>query len=641
MRSVAAVRMPSTRRPLGVLPAYLFGMHRAIALAGALLALAAPAALGAGPQWTTYHRDAARSGVDPESTAALRPSRLWETQELDGAVWGEPLVYGPYVYVATEDDTIYAIDAETGGVVWEDHVGTPVPSGELPCGDIEPVVGITSTPVIDPATNTIYAVEDTWDGANQSSIRHELVALDTQTGAPRANFPVAVDPKYPAGGSARNQLQRAALALDGNEIVVGYGGNDGDCETYWGWLVAAPKSGIGANLQFQVDGEGSHDGGAIWGAGNGPAVDSAGRIYTATGNGNSGEAFDYSESVLEFEPDLKLIEFWAPREWAQLDKEDQDLGSSGPILLPDELVFEIGKPGEGVLLRRGLFGRIGGEPVDTVQVCGSWGGGIYVPAGPEGGTLYVSCLSGGLHAVAVRELGSKPTMNILPGWTPPEAAIGPPIYAGGLVWATRWSETAQEGGGVLYGINPISGQVEFEENEGGFTHFATPSAGAGRLFVANGTHVTALRIAASPPASTPVTGGAPSGGTTGSAPAGAGPSSGSPPLAVLVHRHLRHRAGGRRVMVTLRCPSKTAPCTGTVRLLLALAPSAHRRRRAHTPARVRLASARFGPARGIFTVTLHLDASARSRLVHRRAHHLVLLIEIRSKGGTKTYSVSY
>ena len=120
----------------------------------------------------------------------------------------------------------------------------------------------------------------------------------------RPNFPVAVDPPFPAGGNAAHQLQRAGLALDGNEIVVGYGGNDGDCGTYWGWLVAAPTSGVGPTYNFQVEATSGHHGGAIWGSGNAPAIDSGGDVYAATGNGYSGGTFDYSESVLRLEPDL-------------------------------------------------------------------------------------------------------------------------------------------------------------------------------------------------------------------------------------------------------------------------------------------------------------------------------------------------
>lgn len=592
----------------------------------------------------------------PESTQPLEPTRIWQTPALDGAIWSEPLVYGPDVYVATENDTIYAIDAENGKVAWEKHLGMPVPSSELPCGDIEPTVGITSTPVIDPATNTIYAAEDTWDGTTQSSISHKLVALDTQTGALRPNFPIEVDPTYPAGGSARNQLQRAGLALDGNEIVIGYGGNDGDCETYWGWLVAAPKSGAGPTYHFQVESETGHHAGAIWGSGNAPAVDSAGRLYTATGNGYSGGTFDYSESVLEFEPNLKLIEYWAPEEWLALDNSDGDLGSSGPILLPYELVFEIGKSGEGVLLRRGAFGGVGGQPAASVSVCGSWGGGIYVPASAESGTLYVSCLSGGLHAVSVSELGtSKPKMSLAEGWSAPEEAIGPPIYAGGLIWATHWKEQLEEGGGVIYGIDPASGQVKFEENEGAFTHFATPSAGAGRLFLANGMQLTALRIAKPPPEPPPSeehpSGGGPSGSTTSPGPGstGSGKSPSTPsgslrpssPMALLVHRHLRTSAGGRRMKVTLRCPSKTTPCTGIVRLLLAERPPVNHHRPHHfKPVGVPVTSARFGPIGGVFTVTLRLDASARSLLARHRGPRFMLLVEIKGDVGRLRTSVS-
>lgn len=612
------------------------------------------------PEWTTYHHDAARSGIDPESSQPVAPTRLWQTAALDGVIWAEPLVYGPNVYVATENDTIYAINSESGKVVWEKHLGTPVPSSELPCGDIEPTVGITSTPVIDPQTNTIYAVEDTWDGTNQSSIHHKLVALDTQTGAPRANFPMGVDPNYPAGGSARNQLQRAALALDGNEIVIGYGGNDGDCETYWGWLVAAPKSGSGENHQFQVDGKLSHHGGAIWGSGNGPAVDAARRIYTATGNGYSGSEFDYGESVLELDENLNLLEYWAPEEWEALDLGDGDLGSSGPILLPHELVFEIGKSAEGVLLRRGSFGGVGAHPAALVSVCGSWGGGIYVLTNEESGTLYVSCLSGGLQAVAVSELGaSKPQMSLAEGWSAPEQAIGPPIYAGGLVWATHWNEQLNEGGGVLYGVDPASGQVKFEESEGAFTHFATPSAGAGRLFLANGTQLTALQIA-KPPSEPPPskehpsteehpTGGNPSGTSSGSSSTGtgkgpsppSGSSSSSAPTAILVHSHLRSNAGGRHIRMTLRCPSTTIPCSGIIRLLVAELPSPHQRRGHHPKlVGVPVASAHFGPSGGVFNVVLRLDASARSLLARHRGPRFMLLIEVSSAAGRLRTSVS-
>jgi len=96
--------------------------------ASLLIAVCAlPAASGAAvPAWTTYDHDGARSGVDPDSTSPLTPQLAWQSTTLDGSVYGQPLVYGSRVYVATENDTVYALDAATGAVIWHQNVGTPV-----------------------------------------------------------------------------------------------------------------------------------------------------------------------------------------------------------------------------------------------------------------------------------------------------------------------------------------------------------------------------------------------------------------------------------------------------------------------------------------------------------------------------------
>jgi outer membrane protein assembly factor BamB len=451
------------------------------------------------PEWTTYHHDNSRNGIDPDSTAPLSPVQAWQSRTLDASIYAEPLVYESHVYVATENNTIYELDAVSGKVQWETHLGAPVPRSLLPCGDIEPIQGITGTPVIDPTTRTIYAVIDTSDRTHAESVHHELVALDLDTGAMRAGFPMRVDPPFPPGGSPVNQLQRVALALDGNEVLIGYGGNSGDCETYWGWLVGAPESGVGPLTVYQADSAPGHDEGAIWGAGNAPAVDAGGDIYAATGNGNSGSEFDFGDSVVKLGPSLGApLDWWAPADWQELDETDADLGSSDPILLPDGLLFQIGKQGVGVLLRTGALGHTGAPPVAEVSVCGgSWGGGIYVPAGADGGTIYVTC-SGGLRAVSVSGLGGAPQLTSSPAWKVPGGAVGPPIFAGGLVWVASYTNEP----GVLFGLDPTSGAVRFQENLGSFMHFSTPSAGGGRLFVANGEQVTAFAIATFAPSPT-------------------------------------------------------------------------------------------------------------------------------------------
>jgi polyvinyl alcohol dehydrogenase (cytochrome) len=195
------------------------------------------------PAWTTYRHDAARSGIDPDSTTPVTSAQVWQTPALDGEVYGQPLVYGAYLYIATENDSVYKLDAATGAVVWSEHLATPEPSSAAPCGDIAPSLGITSTTVLDPATNRIYAVGAVSDSG---TIHHELFALDLGSGREVAGFPTVVDPPFPSGGAPVRQLQRVGLALDGGRILIGYGGNDGDCSTYWGWLVSAPTDGTTA-----------------------------------------------------------------------------------------------------------------------------------------------------------------------------------------------------------------------------------------------------------------------------------------------------------------------------------------------------------------------------------------------------------
>ena len=220
----------------------------------------------------------------------------WQTPALDGEVYGQPLVHGSYVYVATENDTVYKLDAATGAPLWSMHLATPEPSSVAPCGDISPSIGITSTPVIDPVANRIYAV-----GAVSTSgaIHHDLFALDLGSGRPVAGFPIEVDPPFPTGGTPA-PVQRLGLALDGGRILIGYGGNDGDCNTYWGWLVSAPPTPDRAQLVSGRWTAGSHRGRNL-----GRRQRSTRRCrrerYVATGNGSGDSTSDpdFGDSVVK------------------------------------------------------------------------------------------------------------------------------------------------------------------------------------------------------------------------------------------------------------------------------------------------------------------------------------------------------
>ena len=125
------------------------------------------------------------------------------------------------VYVATENDTVYALSATTGKVAWSRHLATPVPASSLPCGDIAPTVGITGTPVIDPARGEIFVVADEESHGRPA---HVLTGLSTSTG--QVEMTRDVDPP---GADTAALLQRTGLTLAGGRVVFGFGGNDGDC----------------------------------------------------------------------------------------------------------------------------------------------------------------------------------------------------------------------------------------------------------------------------------------------------------------------------------------------------------------------------------------------------------------------------
>ncbi len=472
--------------------------------------------------WTTYRGDAGRSGIDTSSSGSLPLAGAWTSSSLGGNVWGQPLVFDGLVIVATEGDDVYALNESSGQVAWHTSVGTPVPSNKLPCGDISPTVGITSTPVIDPVTGRVFVAADTWDGSNA---QHKLFALDLATGAVAAGFPVAIDPP---GADHKAILQRTALALTGGRVVIGYGGNDGDCGTYHGWLVSVPETGGSLQSTFEVEPQSGATGGAIWGSGDGPAVDSAGDLWVETGNG-FGSGYGYQESVLKLDPALSLLDHWAPSNWQYLDNNDIDLGSADPLALPNGLWFVIGKQGVGYLLAGSHLGGTGASPVYSAPVCaGSFGGAVYY-----NGRIYVGC-SDGVRALALNT-GTQ-TFSSVSGWNVTSGAIGPPIVAGGTVWSAGW------GANQLFGLSPQTGDITAVQSHlPTMMHFSTPSASDGKLFLATGQTVEAFTIA-NPSAAAPPPG---SSGPSGSGATTTAPTCGcrgphcQTRLALTVPRHTR------------------------------------------------------------------------------------------------------
>ena len=410
--------------------------------------------------WTTYHEDLARTGVGPAAGVSGVRAEWSGPTSLDGAVYAEPLVCGDAVYVATEENTVYAINLTNGGVLWETHLGAPVPKASLQCGDINPT-GITGTPVIDLSTGTLYAL------AFLSPAQHVLFGLSVSNGTVRSR--TMADP---SGSIPTAEQQRGALALANGYVYVPYGGLFGDCANYRGWVEGIPTEG-GANISYQVP---THREGGIWAAG-GITVAPNGNLYVATGNGDSSTTFDYGDSVIELSPTLTELGYFAPTNWASLNAGDADLGSLAPTLLPNGDVFQVGKQGVGYLLSGANLGGIGGQ-IYNATVCG---GGAYGGTAHDGLTVLVPCTDGLVALTAG-------TGSFSIDWRTSAFDAGSPIVTGNVTWVVD-IDTAQ-----LLGFNLTTGELRFSFPLGSTEHFETPAASPGNLFVGVGNALDAFAL---------------------------------------------------------------------------------------------------------------------------------------------------
>ena len=435
--------------------------------AGAAVLSSASAASGS---WTVYHGDPAGDGVAPPVAAVDTATKAWTSPSLDGQLYGEPLVYAGRVYVATENDTVYALSASTGAVAWSAHLGSPVPAGSLPCGNIMPTVGITGTPVIDGSRGEIFVVADELVGGHPA---HRLVGLSTASGTIEMSQDVD-----PPGADAAALLQRTGLTLDAGQVVLGFGGNYGDCASYQGRVAAVPETG-GTPKYFTVDAGPGESQGSVWMGGAAPVVDGSGHIWVSTGNGSvhsEDQPYDDSDSVLELSPSLQLVQFFVPSTWASDNSQDLDM-STAPVLLPDGLVLLTGKSRIVYLLNGARLGGIGHQEAALGSACND---DIDGGAAVVGMTAYLPCLAG---TIAVRVTSSPPALHLL--WSSGTGG-GPPVVAAGLVWTIGQD-------GTLYGLDPATGQVRQQAAVGAVAnHFPTPSVGDGLLLAAGADNVVAF-----------------------------------------------------------------------------------------------------------------------------------------------------
>jgi uncharacterized protein YjdB len=312
----------------------------------------------------TWHVDNNRSGLnDNEQTltpANVKPATFGKlfSYLVDGYVYGSPLVLANVtingaahnvLYVATEKDTVYAFDADrygSGAPLWKVSL---LHSGDTPLtgAPIQPYEGVTSTPVIDPKTGTLYVVSAQ---KTSSGGTFRLNALDVATGAQKFGGPVTLNATVAASNSTAvngvdtlntSCIQRAALLLANGNVYIGFGG----CPA--GWMVAYSASTLKQvgvfNSSPHLNGEGKYaSAGGVWMGGGGPVADSSGNVYITTGNGPWDGQTAFSDSVLKFGPTpqsggngtMQPIDYFTPYVYQYMDCNDADLAAGGLLMIP-------------------------------------------------------------------------------------------------------------------------------------------------------------------------------------------------------------------------------------------------------------------------------------------------------------------
>ena len=438
---------------------------RALAAAVAALALSlvpAPAQAAPAADWYGYHGDPAHSGYSAGSPAASTPHVAWKAH-LDGKTYASPLVIGGRVVAATENDSVYVLARNTGRVLWKRHLATPVRSSSLPCGNIDPL-GITGTPVYDPATTRIFAVTVSLAGGH---LRHTLFGLDLTTGA--IEVQVVVDPR---GQDPDVENQRGALALSRGRVLITYGGHNGDCGDYHGYLASITTDGHSLGY-YKVGTQGEA---GFWQP-SGPSVDGGGFAYLVSGNGRATSgAWDGGNAVHVVDPvTLTRRDFFAESSWAQGNADDTDLGSAGAQLFQGR-IWTQGKTGTGYVLDLHHLGGIG-HPLQTVTgACDRQFGG----AATHGNSVFAPCTNG------VRQLVVQSDRTVALGWQAAANVNGSPVVGGGAVWSL------DQAAGVLYELNESTGAVLHTVSVGPTTRFATPALSVTLALVPTNDGVTAV-----------------------------------------------------------------------------------------------------------------------------------------------------
>ena len=511
----------------------------------------------------TYHNDLARDGANTQeyalTTANVTPATFGKlfSCPVDGAIYAQPLwvanlsvggVAHNVVIVATQHDSLFAFDADANpcSKLWSvslidaAHGGTanesPVPSGGTGAlvgrgdGDLTPEVGITGTPVIDPASGILYVVSKSMSPGG-ATFYQRLHAISLATGAEGPGSPLAITATFPGAGDGGTTVsfnpqmenQRAGLAFINGTVYVSWGSHE-DKGPFYGWLLGYTYNGTSLTLASTLNAAPDGRGGGIWMSGGAPAADSSGNIYVLTGNApfNAGNTAppnrDYGDSFLQLSGALNVLQYFTPTDQLSDLSYNNDFGSGGAAVLADlpagslvrHLAVAGGKDGNLYLLNLDALGGLGDQHAWQELSVGTEGdlnaatpGVIFCAPAIWNGHLYLAgallplasyTFNNSTATLSASGTASVPTKGYgYPGTTPSVSAMG---TSNGIVWALDnglYCTSASPGCGptVLHaydannlGTELWNSSMSAADAAGNAVKFVVPTVANGKVYVA-------------------------------------------------------------------------------------------------------------------------------------------------------------
>jgi hypothetical protein len=525
-------------------------MPRSVLTATLLAYLAVIASTGAFAQnMLTYHNNNARTGADTEETTLTLSNvnvntfgKLF-TVTVDGKVDGEPLYLSQVpiqgsgthnlLIVVTENDSVYAFDADAGTQIWQiSTLGTgETPSDDRNCNQVEPTIGITSTPVISrPAgsNGVIYTVAMSKNSSGDYFQR--LHALDATTGNELYNGPVTITAQYPGDGDNSENgyvifdpaqyKERSGLLMVGNTVYLTWASHC-DIRPYTGWVMGYNAKTLAQTTVINVTPNGNE--GAIWGSGAGLSADTDGNIFFLDANGvfdttlNSNgfpDMGDFGNAFIRLteKGGLAVADYFEMDNGVQESDDDVDLGSGGILLLPAmkdasgntwDLAVGAGKDSNLYIVNRNNMGEFNPNNNNAIyqELVGALPGGIWSMPAYENGLLYYGPVGSPLMAFKFKDaklsnspVAQSPTSFEYPGTTP---SISSNTGANAIVWAAENTDPA-----VLHAYNAKTLVELYNTNQasggrdqfGAGNKFIIPMIANGKVYVGTTTGVGAFGL---------------------------------------------------------------------------------------------------------------------------------------------------